>query len=482
MDPQETHVNSRPLRSQASTGALKRNSIGVLGMVGMVVAVTAPLTAAVSNLAISIASGVGAGTVLLLVLVAGVLYVFTAGYTVLSHHVVNAGAYFAYIGFGLGRQTGAAAAFVACLAYSMATAAMLAATGFFLDIAVRAYVDIAVPWFAYSALVAVLVAVLATKGIAVTQRVTTATSIAQFVAIGAIGGAILVREPERFAASAFETSGVFAGNVALSLVFCFLCYSGFEATAIYGEEARQAKRSVAVATYVSLTALTIIFTFCAMAVVAAYADEATIVDPSDVIFGIVREYMGDWLNGPLCLLVAFSFGSTAVAYHGMATRYTFALGRSRLLPSALGNAHPRYGSPYISGYVQILISAAVITPFVVLGADPFLNLFPAVAGIVAISLTALMIACCASVICARLTGKLSVHNSWATLWAPLFAGVAISLISVVIVTNFGEVTGSGSVLVGLMPLLPLCAGIYGVIVFRQKSRWGEILLEDEIKE
>lgn len=476
----EARVSSSP--PTEVSGSLKRNSVGVLGMVGLVVAVTAPLTAAASNLAISIGSGVGAGTVLMLVVVAAVLYVFTAGYTVLSHHIVNAGAYFAYIGFGLGRQSGAAAAFVALVAYSMATAAMLAATGFFLDIAVRAFVDIRLPWYLYSAAAAAVIALLSRRGVEVTKRVTMATSIAQFVVIAAIGIAILIKRPGSFGLDVFQPSGMFAGNIALSLVFCFLCYSGFEATAIYGEEARQAKRSIAVATYVSLTALTVIFTFCAWAIVAAYSDVDSIGDPSDAIFRIVRDYMGEWLNGPLCLLVAFSFGSTALAYHGMASRYMFALGRSRLLPSSAGKAHPRYGSPHISGYVQTLVSAVVIAPFVLLNADPFLNLFPAVAGIVAISLTALMVACCASVVCARLTGKLAVTNRWSTLWAPSLSGAAIGVIAIVIVTHYADVTGNDSVVIGLMPALPLFAGIYGAAMYRRQSQTQAIVLENELRE
>lgn len=463
-------------------GTLKQNSIGVLGMVGMVVAVTAPLTAAASNLAISIASGVGAGTVLLLVLVAVVLFVFTAGYTVLSRHVVNAGAYFAYIGYGLGRQSGAAAAFVACVAYSMATAAMLAATGFFVDIAVTAYVDVSVPWYLYSAGAAAVVALLCRRGVEVTKKVTSATSILQFLVIAVIGMAILVKRPGSFSLSVFDPSVLSTGNIALSLVFCFLCYSGFEATAIYGEEARRAKRSIAVATYVSLAALTVIFTFCAWAMVAAYSESDAAGDPSAAFFGIVGTYLGEWLNGPLSLLVAFSFGSTALAYHGMASRYMFALGRSRLLPATLGRAHPRFGSPYISGYAQTLISAVVILPYVIANADPFLNLFPAVAGIVAISLTALMIACCASIVCARATGKLPVQNSWSTLWAPSISGFAIGVIAVVIVTHYADVTGSDSAFVALMPGLPLFAGIYGAMVYRKQAQSRNIVLEDVLHE
>ena len=91
-----------PVDDPASTGTrpaggLRRGSIGVAGMVFMVVAATAPLTAMASNLSLSLGFGAGAGTLGWIVLIGLLLVVFTSGYVALARTVVSAGAYHAYI-------------------------------------------------------------------------------------------------------------------------------------------------------------------------------------------------------------------------------------------------------------------------------------------------------------------------------------------------------------------------------------------------
>src|SRR6476661_10002439 len=227
---------------------LKRNTIGIPGMVFMVVAAAAPLTAMASNLSLGLAFGVGSGMVGLLLLVGALLAIFTAGYVVLSRRVFNAGAYYAFIGFGLGKATGAGAAFVATIAYNLAAGGMIAATGYFTDIAVSTYAGIHLPWYLYGAVALVVTAILGYIGVGIAKTVTTVISIAQFAIIIWLGIAILIQRSGGFSIDVFSPNQMFHGNIALSLVFCILSFSGFEATAIYGEEAKAARRSIQVAT------------------------------------------------------------------------------------------------------------------------------------------------------------------------------------------------------------------------------------------
>ncbi|WP_172652676.1 APC family permease [Rhodococcus opacus] len=451
-----------------SSAHLKRNTIGIPGMVFMVVAAAAPLTAMASNLSLGLAFGVGGGMVGLLLLVGALLGIFTAGYVVLSRRVVNAGAYYAFIGFGLGKATGAGAAFVATIAYNLAAGGMIAATGYFTDIAVSAYVGIDLPWYLYGVVALIITAVLGYIGVGIAKTVTTVISLAQFAIIIWLGIAILIQHPGGFSTDVFSPNQMFHGNIALSLVFCILSFSGFEATAIYGEEAKAARRSIQFATYSALVLLVLVFMGSTWSIVAAFDDVQAVAaeDPGSLIFHTADIYLGSWAGGALSVIVAFSFLASGVAFHNMAGRYMFALGRSGLLPHRFATIHRRYGTPYISGFFQIAISIAVLAPFVIAQSDPIINLFPAVSGITSLSLTALMIGCCVSVVAASFKGLVN-ERTWSSRLAPALAGVGLTSICAIIIAHYQEVTGSDSLVVALMPLLPVIGAIYGAVIYRR---------------
>ena len=469
-------VPNDELISPVDTHQLKKNTIGVAGMVFMVVAATAPLTAMASNLSIGLAFGVGEGLVGLLVLVGILLAIFTAGYVVLSRRVINAGAYYAFIGYGLGKASGAGSAFVATVAYNLAAAGMIAATGYFADIAVSTMTDIDLPWYVYGAIALVITAVLGLVGVEITKQVTSLVSIAQFGIIIWLGIAILVQRPEGFSLNVFAPDRMFEGNLALSLVFCVLSFAGFEATAIYGEEARAPRRSIKVATYCALALLVLVFMGSTWSIVAAFPDVQTVAaeDPGSLIFATASEYLGGWSDEMLSLLVAFSFLAAAVAFHNMAARYMFALGRSRLLPERCADVHPRFGTPQVSCAVQIAISLIVLVPFVIAKSDPIINLFPAVSGITSLSIIGLMIGCCLSVVVASMRGRLDGETAWSSKIAPAISGLLLTAIGVIVVINYQDVTGSDSWIVAAMPAIPIIGAIYGAVIYRRRGHGHDL--------
>lgn len=213
MDEAVTAVRDGAAMDGPSSGGpqLRRGTVGVAGMVILVVAATAPLTALASNFALSFALGVGAGTVLVLVGVGGLLAFFAAGYIVLSRHVTNAGAYYAFIGFGLGKSAGAGAAMVATLAYNLAAGGFSVLTGYFAAITIEQETGTAVPWWLLAAASLVMVTLLGVRGIGVTQVVTAVICAAQFVVVIAFAVAVALRRPEGWAPSSLAPESVFEG-------------------------------------------------------------------------------------------------------------------------------------------------------------------------------------------------------------------------------------------------------------------------------
>ena len=63
--------------------------------------------------------------------------------------------------------------------------------------------------------------------------------------------------------------GGLTGSAGIALAFAFASFIGFEATAIYGEESKDPKRTVPMATYLAVTLITVLFAVTTFAVVSA---------------------------------------------------------------------------------------------------------------------------------------------------------------------------------------------------------------------
>ena len=81
---------------------LRRNAMGVPEMVFLVIAFAAPLAASTTNIPMAIGLGNGVGAPGTFLIVAVVLALFAVGYSAMSSHITNAGAFYAYITAGLG--------------------------------------------------------------------------------------------------------------------------------------------------------------------------------------------------------------------------------------------------------------------------------------------------------------------------------------------------------------------------------------------
>src|SRR5437867_3160300 len=100
------------------TGHRLRGSIGIAGIVFLVVAAAAPLTAIGGALPVMLAISNGPGVPLAYIIVAIVLLLFSVGYATMSHHVVDTGAFYAYVTRGLGVPAGLGAGGLALLTYT----------------------------------------------------------------------------------------------------------------------------------------------------------------------------------------------------------------------------------------------------------------------------------------------------------------------------------------------------------------------------
>lgn len=465
--------------SDLEAAPLRRGVIGVPGMVFMVIAAAAPLTAMASNLALSLGAGAGVGTLGWIVLVGALLGVFTAGYVALSQQVVSAGAYHAFVTYGLGATPGAAVAYVALTAYNVATLAMVTAFGFFIDVALSTYTGVDLPWYLYAAVALAAVGFLGYVGADVSTRVTAAISVLQLVLLGIFVVAVLLDNPSGFEPSGFTPTEVFSGNFSLTLVFVLLSFACYEAAAAYGEECSAPHQKIKRATYIALGGLVAVFLASTWALIAAYDDAqaAATADPGALLNGAAERLLGSDVGAVISFTVAVSFFAAAVSFHNLSVRYFFALGRARLLPQVWARTGQR-GTPVVAVATQVAICAVVLTIAAASGAAPLVTVFPAASGIT--SLGFIVLTCLTSVSAAVASFRGSLPGSaLQTRVAPIVSAVGLAMVGVLIATNYSTVTGSEATAISVMPLIfPIIGLVAWWVVHRSSAGQVEKALED----
>jgi amino acid transporter len=443
---------------------LKKNSIGVSGIIFMVVSATAPLTILALNAPLGIAFH-GTGILGALLVVAIALAFFAVGFVLLSRHIVNAGAYYAFISRGLGRTVGTAAAVVAALAYNGAVVAIGSVAGHFVGVAADRYFGLSIPWFVGTALVLIGTSIVSQRGVSVAATVSTVFCVAQFAMVAALFVAVLVGNPGGFATDGFGTDAVLnGGNLGFAITFAFLCFAGFEATAIYGEEAKMARKSVAKATYGSLALLAVVFVVSHWTLIAAFDDAVgeSQTDPGGMFVNASDAYLGSWSGALVTGLIAAAFIGATVSFHNMAARYMMALGRARVLPVWMSRTDPVHCTPHVASRAQVVFALLVLTPFALAGSDPMLVIVPIVGGFNGLALILLMVTCSVSVVVAARRGKIE-GSTWATLVAPIVAIVFFGGVTAYVALNFASVAGSDAWYVNLAPVVLVAGIVFGIV-------------------
>src|SRR5699024_9628316 len=131
---------------------------------------------------------------------------------------------------------------------------------------------------------------------------------------------------------------------------------GFEATALYGEEAKDPRRAVPAATYIAVTGIGLMFAISSWAIVLAFgSDQVQGIareDPASLTFIATGEYVGSWLSDLMMIMLVTSLFAALLAFHNAISRYLHALSRSGYLPARLRTVHPHHGSPSVGSLVQ----------------------------------------------------------------------------------------------------------------------------------
>ncbi|MFB9902576.1 APC family permease [Allokutzneria oryzae] len=354
-----------------------RRPLGVADLVFFVVAASAPLTVAAGGVPqVYAATGVLGLPVLYLVL-AAVLAVFSAGYAAMSRHIVDAGAFSAYVTEGFGERAGTAAATVALIAYNSMQVSLYGLFGVAASGLLSTSSGWSVPWWVCALGAMALVAVLGYLRVDLNARVLAALLLVETVAVivfdvAELGGG----EP---AAQVWSPASVATGAAGAALCFMMGSFVGFESAAIYGEECRDPRRTVARATYVSVGFIGIGYAATAWAFAAGAGVDgvlgASAEHGPELFFVLAERGVGGWFVDLTRVFYVTSLFAALLSFHNVVARYFLALGRKGTLPRALGRTHPEHGSPHVGSLTQSGLALVVVGGFALTGMDPVSTLF-----------------------------------------------------------------------------------------------------------
>jgi amino acid transporter len=465
-----------------AAGGLHRRALGVPDLVFFIVAASAPLTAVAGGQAVTYLVTGNQGIPLLFIPLGIVLAIFAVGYAAMSRHVADAGAFYTYVVRGLGRIPGCGAAFVALVAYN---AMQLGIYGLF-GVAMGAFaadnLGITMEWYWWCLIAGAVIATLGVLRIDLNARVLAVLLILEILIVALFDLAILADPgPQGLSGAGFDPGNATGSALGAALVFGVASFVGFESAAIYSEEVKDPQRTVAKATFIAVGAVATFYALSSWLLANAVGPD-TIVnpvalmeagfttpdgaapDPTTVLIGSGQERLGEFWGDSASLLFATSLFAALLSFHNAVARYFFALGRERVLPSALSRVSGRSGAPAIASIVQSSIALIVVGLFAVLEEDPVLKLFTWLTNLGALGVVLLM-AITSFAVVAYFHGR--GESAWRTMIAPLIAGVCLLVILVLGLANFNVlITGStdaptDSVSV-ILPLVLFGAGVIGL--------------------
>ncbi|GAA2171983.1 APC family permease [Agrococcus versicolor] len=450
--------------------------LGVPGIVFLVLAAVAPLTGIIVVAGIGIAVGTGGGTPVMFLLATVVLLLFAVGYAQMAKQLTNAGGFYAFVVRGLGRTAGLVAALIAVVGYNCFVAGAVGTSGFFTAIVLEGVFGIATPWWLWSLVSVALVWLLTRSGIDLSAKILGVALVLEVAILVVLDVAILVRTGYSF--EAFLPEVFLTGSVGLGLLFAANAFVGFEATGLFGEEARDPKRTIPRATYIAIAFIGVFAAITTWAIVSALgvrqAGEEGLAHlaAGDLIFSVSEEYLGSALTVVMQLLLIVSLFAALLALHNSATRYLYALGRVGVLPRALARTRAN-GSPVVASTVQLVFATAVAMAFAIAGADPITALVASFTGIGTLGIIVLQaIAATAIVVHFR---RVRDPRWLSTLVLPGLGGLGLWAITSLAFANFPALAGSDSPVVALLPwLLPAAAVVALVVAQRLRASRPEV--------
>ncbi|MCA4132554.1 APC family permease [Arthrobacter sp. M4] len=460
------------LQEQVPAGAdkLSRDSLGVFGVVFLVLAAVAPLTGIIVITALGLALGNGAGMVGSFIIITAILLLFGVGYAQMSKLLVSAGGFYAVVLKGLGKAAALVAALIAVLGYNCFVAGAIGTMGFFMQTVIAQLTGLDIHWFIWSLVAVTAAFLLSRQGIDFSAKVLGVGLILEISILVIFDIAVLVRDG--YTLDVFNPGVVFSGAAGIGLLFAANAFVGVEATGLFSEEAKNPRRTIPRATYTAigfiglLAAVTTWAIVSALGTAEAQGTAAEHLATGDLMFVLSTDYLGEGLTTLMMILLLVSLFAALMALHNSATRYIYSLGRARILTPWVSRTRPN-GVPQRASMAQFTLGTVVAGLFALFGLEPLTSLIPSMTGFGTLGILALqLVATLAIVVHFRRTRD---RRLWSTLVAPGIGLLGLGAVVALAISNFSVLAGSDAPVITMLPWL-LAAAVVGGLILAQYLR------------
>lgn len=450
---------------------LAKDRLGVPMIVGHALSGSAPLTVVAAGTTTGYAITGNQGLPLIYAVVAVALMLFSVGFVAMSRHIVNAGSFYTYIAHGMGSIIGVGAAFIAKLGYNSMQVGLYGGFGALAATFATNRFGATWAWWAWALTAWLVVGLCGLLRIDVNGLVL-AIVLACEIALVFVYDVVMLAHPaaEGYSLSALSPTHLAAASFGAAAVTALAGFVGFEATTVFSEEARDPKRTIARATYLSLIIVGLLYAGSAFAMTIAAGPSNIIATAgekqTELLFFLASPHLSTFFIDAGHLLVITSLFAALLAFHNTCARYSFALGRERVLPPGLATTGMRTGAPKAGSLFQSFIGLAVIVGFAIAGLDPVVHLFFWLTTYGGLGVLILMVLTCGAIIGYFSTAGREHHESlWRALIAPCLAILVLAYILATTVTSYHNLLGvpEGHPAAILFPAAMLVTGIVGML-------------------
>ncbi|MDT5361316.1 MAG: hypothetical protein QOC69_3078 [Mycobacterium sp.] len=445
-----------------------RGNLGVASIVFMVVAAAAPLGVIGGVVPLGIASGNGAGFPATFVVATVVLLFFAVGFTAMTPFVEDAGAFFSYVRKSLGNPTGIGIAFVAIVTYVAIEAGVYGLLGPAGVAVVELFGGPTLPWWLIAGVAFLITTYLGYRNIALSSKVLAVLLTAEIAIVAVLDLVIVARGGDHGLSSGIvDPSAIFSGSLGIGLLFAIISYVGFEATAIFRDEARTPDRTIPRATYLSLVLIGVFYAVTSWAFISGWGDDEAVqraTDSGSTFLGdTAQRYLGTFGADVITVLYFTSLFACILAFHNVVARYLFALSQRKVLPEVLSRPHHRHGSPHqaslwVSGVVAVSVILAVVFKL-----DPAAQFYTWFAGATTVGVVVLMIATSVAVLVYFGRDRRG-HSLWRVRIAPALGLLGLVAFLILILANLKDLVGGSSVLAWVIVGLLVGALAAGILI------------------
>jgi len=294
---------------------------------------------------IAVTAGVAAPLTILAATVAVACLAFTVAE--FTRAEPSAGSFITYVETALGARAGVATALLVTVGYTVAIAAVFTMSGGLLALTLAQFTSWH-PWWGPFSLVLTAAAIwLTARGVKLSTTAVGAAVLMQVAVMAAVCLLVLVDQRAALSGIPFSWAHLTGGLAGLSAGFplALFMFIGWENGPALAEEARDPRRTIPRALYISVAIAAALFVFFSYATITGFHYDVSSIGRSSVPFLTVADhYLGGaavlaWIAGIVSVL------ATLIAGADSQSRMLFDGGRTGLLPAKLGQIRPRYGTP-----------------------------------------------------------------------------------------------------------------------------------------